>query len=143
MPIRYLEDVSIADVAFEATETTREGIFVEAGKATAGAMVENLNEVRPRVEKAIQVRHRDLDLLLFDFLQELIFYKDAEELILIVDQVAIEERDGEFQLSATARGEKIDPARHQMGIDVKAVTLHRFELEETDKGWRATVILDV
>jgi len=28
-------------------------------------------------------------------------------------------------------------------VDVKAVTLYRFELRQLDSGWEATVILDV
>jgi SHS2 domain-containing protein len=33
--------------------------------------------------------------------------------------------------------------RHRLRMDVKAVTLHRFALKETDQGWEAFVILDI
>jgi SHS2 domain-containing protein len=38
-------------------------------------------------------------------------------------------------------GEKIDPNRHRMRVDVKAVTLHHFSLEETDSGACLSVCL--
>ena len=43
-------------------------------------------------------------------------------------------------LHATAIGEQLDPQRHQMRVDVKAVTLHRFRVEQTEQGWEAFVI---
>jgi SHS2 domain-containing protein len=30
-----------------------------------------------------------------------------------------------------------------MRVDVKAVTLHRFSLTQSDRGWEAVVILDI
>ena len=44
---------------------------------------------------------------------------------------------------ATAEGEKLDPDRHEQRADVKAVTLHRFQVEKTNGGWKATTILDI
>ena len=58
-------------------------------------------------------------------------------------QVQIEEKDGEYHLSAVTQGEKLDRDRHEERVDVKAVTLHRFQLEKTDDGWTAMVILDI
>jgi SHS2 domain-containing protein len=46
-------------------------------------------------------------------------------------------------ISAEAYGEEIDPQRHGLLADVKAVSLHNFVVEKAPEGWRATVILDV
>jgi SHS2 domain-containing protein len=40
-------------------------------------------------------------------------------------------------------GTGMDPERHHQRADVKAVTLHRFQLEKTERGWEALVILDI
>ncbi|MBD1928492.1 archease [Trichocoleus sp. FACHB-90] len=37
----------------------------------------------------------------------------------------------------------VDGDRHQHQVDIKAVSLHRFQLEKTDDGWTAMVILDI
>ncbi|NTV43837.1 MAG: archease, partial [Syntrophobacteraceae bacterium] len=42
-----------------------------------------------------------------------------------------------------ASGEKIDPDRHDLIVDVKAVTFHHFRVEQTRHGWEAMVILDL
>jgi SHS2 domain-containing protein len=81
--------------------------------------------------------------LLFSFLQELIFYKDARRLLLHADRVRIEEREGLFRLEAQVSGEQIDAGGHRLLVDVKAVTLHRFQLLLEDRIWKAIVVLDV
>lgn len=83
------------------------------------------------------------ELALFDPLQELIFYKDAEELLLRVTGVDIATVQDRIVISAEAQGEKIDPAWHRLLVDVKAVTLHCFKVEQTPDGWSATVVLDI
>jgi SHS2 domain-containing protein len=40
-------------------------------------------------------------------------------------------------------GEGIEPSRHEQGVDVKAVTLHRFEVCKIPAGWRAFIVFDI
>lgn len=143
MPYRYLEDVATADVAFEAAGNTVEELFISASQAVMGAMVERLDSVGRSVEVPICLEEGDLEMLLFDFLQELIYYKDAKRLLLVVESLEIDRSSSPITLSAVTRGETLDPARHPLLTDVKAVTMHRFRVEETDGGWKATVVLDI
>jgi SHS2 domain-containing protein len=139
----YLDDFATADIAFEATGESLEQVFVAAADATMNVMVEELRSIEARVEKRIELKNDDLDMLLFDLLQELLYYKDAEQLLLRVKEIEITERDGAYLLHARASGEKLDPERHEQRVDVKAVTLHHFRLQKTDGGWIALVILDI
>ncbi len=143
MGYRYLEDLAIADIAFEATGETLEQVFVAAADATMNVMVEELQSIEARVERSIEAQEREIDMLLFALLQELIYYKDAEQLLLLVKEATIVERDGIYRLRARIAGEKLDPRRHEQRSDVKAVTLHRFSVQKTDGLWKALVILDV
>lgn len=144
MPFQYLEDVAIADLAFRAWGKDLGDTFIAAADALVAAMAEELDEIRPRVQRSFDFDNTKLDLLLFDLLQELIYLKDAEGLLLRVQRVQVSSRDGSFALHAEAAGERIDPERHGLRADVKAVTLHRFTLAQTgDGGWEATVIIDV
>ncbi|HEY9894551.1 MAG TPA: archease, partial [Candidatus Sericytochromatia bacterium] len=70
-------------------------------------------------------------------------YKDSELLLLRAQQVEIEEKESVYYLTAVTQGERLDRDRHQQRVDVKAVTLHRFQLERTNEGWQALVILDI
>jgi SHS2 domain-containing protein len=143
MPYRYLDDIATADVAFEASGETLEEMFAAAAAATMNVMVSDLDTIADVVHRPLRVTAEELDMLLFELLQELIFYKDAERLLLRVSSVNIQAQHGHFMLSANACGEEIDPAKHDLIVDVKAVTLHRFKVEQTSRGWEAFVILDI
>jgi SHS2 domain-containing protein len=143
MPYRYLPDIAIADVAFEAWAETLEDLFRAAADATMNVMVGNLETIAARETRSIQEEESDVDMLLFQLLQELLFFKDAEQLLLRIKDIEIRQLGGSYKLKAEARGEVLDPGRHDLVVDVKAVTLHRFRVERSPRGWDATVILDV
>jgi len=143
MPYHYLEDIAIADVAFEARGRSLEEMFAASADALLNVMVADPAAVRESEEVNIRLENRDLEMLLFDLLCELVFYKDSRLLLLRVKSASIELLDDNYTLTAVARGERIDPSRHPLTVDVKAVTLHRFTVEETAEGWRSEVVLDI
>jgi len=143
MPYTFIENVTLADIAFEAWGKDLGETFRSAADATMNVMVEELDSIQPKESREISVEHDALDLLLFNFLQEFIYYKDAEQLLLRASEIDIRGKGKGYRLKATALGEKIDPHRHRMRVDVKAVTLHRFSLEQANNGWKASVILDI
>ncbi|MCF6159554.1 MAG: archease [wastewater metagenome] len=142
MPYEYLEEIAIADIAFRAWGKDLEEVFISASDATMNVMVESLDTIQSQERREVKLEDDALDMLLFNFLQEFIYYKDAEQLLLRTDQIHIKE-DHKHTLVATLIGEKLNPDRHGLKSDVKAVTLHRFSLEKNDNVWEATVILDV
>lgn len=143
MSYEFLEDIAIADIAFQAWGKDLEKLFKAAGDATINTMIDNLDSIELKETRSFTLENDQLDLLLFDFLQELIYYKDSELLLLRAQQIQIEKKNALHYLSAVTQGEKLDPHRHQQRVDVKAVTLHRFQLEKTPDGWTAMVILDI
>lgn len=143
MPYEFSDDVAWADSAFKAWGPTIEATFTAAVDAVINAMIDDLQAIQPRQERTIHLENEALDLLLFDLLQEVIYYKDAEQLLLRIDDVDIAEMNGTYTLRAHAQGETLEPQRHELGTDVKAVTLHRFALEQTAQGWQAFIVLDV
>ena len=143
MPYHYLEEIGTADIAFEATGRDLAELFKDGADATMNVMIDNLDAIEPRETRHIELSNDKIDMLLFDFLQELIYFKDAERLLLRVRDVQIEERDGRYFLTAAAAGEPLDAARHHQRADVKAVTLHDFSVEKEDGEWKARVLLDI
>ena len=143
MPFRFQDEIDTADVAFEAWGVTQEELFISGAAALLCTMVAAPELVERRQELTIRLEHEELDLLLFSFLQELIFYKDARRLLLHADRVRIGQRKGTFRLEAVVSGEQIDAGRHRLLVDVKAVTLHRFQVVFRDNLWKAVVELDV
>jgi SHS2 domain-containing protein len=143
MPYLYLEEIGTADIAFEATGRDLPELFSDAADATTNVMIDNIEAIQPRETRQIELSNDKLDMLLFDLLQELIFLKDAERLLLRMREVQISERDQNYFVKARAEGEPLDPERHRQRADVKAVTLHDFSVERTESGWRARVLLDI
>ncbi len=143
MAYRYLEDFAIADIAFEATGRDLKELFSSAADATMNVMVEDLDTIEEREERDVELRSGEPDMLLFDLLQEVIYYKDAEQLLLRIKNMTITRLAGAYVLRAVGTGERLDPLRHEQRADVKAVTLHHFKVEKTGGLWKALVILDV
>jgi SHS2 domain-containing protein len=143
MPFRFLEEIATADVAFEAWGATAEELFIASAEALLQTMVAKPDSVRRREELVIRLDNDAPDLLLFAFLQELIYYKDARRLLLHADSVRIQRVNDSFLLEAIVTGEEIDSPRHPLVVDVKAVTLHHLLVEMETTPCRAIVVLDV
>jgi SHS2 domain-containing protein len=143
MPYRYLEDIAIADVAFEATGSTLEELFRDAGRALTNTQVKNIEDVENEVSKELELKADKVDDLLHEFLEELIFLKDTEQLLLAEFDLSIEKKGQGYVLTGTAKGEVIDPKKHEMLVDVKAATWHMFSVKKKGGEWKATVVLDV
>jgi SHS2 domain-containing protein len=139
----YVDDIAVADIAFRAWGDTLEDVFRAAAEATIHAMVENHEAIAPLHQRWFELHDVDLDLLLLQFLQEFVYYKDAEQLFLRVQELTISRDVAGFTLQGRAAGERIDPAKHELEADVKGVTLHRLQVVPTAEGWEATVVLDV
>jgi len=143
MPYSYLEDVGTADIAFEATGRDLPELFTAAADATMNVMIDNLDAIEPRETRQIGLSNDNVEMLLFDFLQELIYFKDAKRLLLRTRETHIDQKGQAYFLKTKVAGERLDDTRHQQRADVKAVTLHGFSVEKYDGGWKARVLLDI
>ena len=146
MPYRYVDELTVADVGFQAWGDNLEELFYSAWQATLQVMIEDPSILTATESRAFTLEEPSLDLLLYNFLQELIYYKDAEGLLLRIEECRIrfrEQEAGPAGLQARASGQAIDPEAHRLGTDVKAVTFYNFNLQRDSRGWSATVVLDV
>jgi len=143
MPYKFLEDVGTADIAFEATGRDLPELFTAAADATINVMIDNLDAIEPREARQVELSNDNVEMLLFDFLQELIYFKDAKRLLLRARDTQIDQKGEAYFLKAKVAGERLDNTRHQQRADVKAVTLHGFSVEKFEGGWKARVLLDI
>lgn len=141
MPYRFLEDIATGDAAFEAEGRTLEELFREAAVATFEVMV-NTKGVEPRITREVELKNEAVDGLLFDWLSELVYLKDAEAVLFSKFNVIIKKNDA-YELKARVSGENINQQKHILRSDVKAITFHMFEVRKTEENWTARVILDI
>ena len=139
---RFLSNIALADVAFVARGASLPSLFEAAARALTDVMVDRRTVVG-RVERRIDVKSPSVDRLLYDFLTELIVIKDVDSLLFKDYKVSITSRG--HALACVMRGEEIDRERHALRNDVKAVTMHMFEVKKKGKlgWWEATVVLDI
>lgn len=128
-----------ADVGLRVRSPDLNTLFAEAGRAFFSVIVENLDAVQPRTSVKFNVAGQDLAYLLADWLNELLYAFESRELLLAKFAVVVDPNG----LAAVAQGETVDPARHILDHEVKAVTYHGLKVERAGDEWLAEVVLDI
>ncbi|MGH7236501.1 MAG: archease [Nitrospiraceae bacterium] len=145
---RFLEEVALADSAFEASGDSPSELFVAAAQAVIETMV-NPGTVSASWRREITRQAPEIASLLFDWLSDIVYLKDAEGVVFReATAVVTEDRPhGGWRLRGVLTGEPIDPGRHELRSDVKAVTKHLYEVRRDDdregERWTARVVLDI
>ncbi|HXC61264.1 MAG TPA: archease [Nitrospiria bacterium] len=137
----FLEGIVTADVAVAVRGKTIEDLFATAALALFEVMV-GTETVQPQREKKLRLEGPIVDRLLYDWLSELVCLKDTDSMLFCRFDLVIKQENG-YQLYATIAGEEIDPKRHELRADVKAVTFHRFHVEERQGLWNAEIVFDI
>lgn len=102
---RFLDNIAIADTAFEARGTTLKELFLAATDALMATMA-TPSSIQPRRECAIQLQASDLSELLFALLSEVVFLKDAEAMVFCDVDISIQEGPP-WELSGHVRGDGV------------------------------------
>ncbi|HLC57483.1 MAG TPA: archease [Candidatus Nanoarchaeia archaeon] len=127
-----------ADVMFEVYGKSLNELFENSAIAVTDVVVER-GSLKSVIKKEIKLENEKIDNLLFDFIEELIYLKDAEGLLFKRFSAAVSGN----KLKAVCFGDKIDREKHDLKTDVKAITLHKFELKKLKSGYLARFILDL
>ena len=114
-------------------------LFAEAACGLFSMIVENLAMVEPRQRIEIELPAGQIDFLLFDWLNGLLARFEVDRLLFCRFSVKLDE----LGLHAVAEGEPLDPARHDLSHEVKAITYHGLAVERTGDCWQAEVIVDI
>jgi len=138
---RFVEEVALADCAVDLEGRDLDDLFETAALALAHLMVDPTT-VTVTVDRVIALEAARLDLLLYDWVSELIFLKDRDRQVFTRSRVRVS-ADGPCSLKAEVQGGVIDPERTALGADPKAVTFHQFALEQVDGGWHARLVIDI
>jgi SHS2 domain-containing protein len=128
-----------ADLGLRVRAPDVNSLFAEAATALFAAIVDDINSVRPDYAVEVHIEGTDLEYLLFDWLRELLYQFDAEHMVFSQFDVSV---DG-GGLAATAWGERLDPARHILAHEVKAITYHGLSVSDEGSEWVAEVIVDI
>lgn len=138
---RFLENIAIADIAYEAYGKSLNELFENAATAIF-ELSANLKTVEAGQKIEFKLENEKIDNLLYDFLSEILFLKDSKYMVFKNVKVEIRENKN-FELKAFLEGDSINPKKQQLENDIKAVTMHMFELKKAKEGYKATVVVDI
>ncbi|MGH7909234.1 MAG: archease [Thermodesulfobacteriota bacterium] len=141
---RFLDDIALADMAFEAEGHSLPALF----NAATQALIESLADpagIAATWRQAVDLEEPDIPTLLFEWLGRLVYLKDAHGVVFQRADLSIEQRPGQssWQLHADVIGAPVDAATQELRSDVKGVTKHLYAVIEDGSGWKARVVLDV
>lgn len=128
-----------ADLGLRIAAATREELFSEAARGLTAQIVENSEAIEPRETVVIEKSGDAVDYLLFDWLDELLYQYECKQLLFREFRIEL----SDHSLRAECLGEPVDPSRHRLAHEVKAITYHDFIVEPTPDGWRAEFIVDI
>ena len=139
---RFLEEIALADIAFEVEGESVEEVFRGATQALLETMA-NPATVSGGWERAIERPDVDPSALLFDWLSEVVYWKDAAGVVFREAPLTLT-REGEvWLLRVRLIGAPVDQYSQELRHDVKGVTKHLYELKQDGRQWKAKVVLDV
>lgn len=130
-----------ADLKVNAFGRTIEQAFENSALALKEAIAEKVR-VKPAIRKEISVKGRDLDALLYNFLEEFLYLLDAKDFLLskITKLSIIHKKEG-FSLNAEVAGDKA--SSHKFTNDVKAITYNEMFVKKDPKKFIIQFVLDV
>jgi SHS2 domain-containing protein len=128
-----------ADIGIRGFGSTKEQAFEQAALALT-AVTANLDKVEPKEKVRINCCAIDDELLLFDWLNSLLYEMDTRKMLFSRFEVHI----GQDSLTAIAWGQKMDVSKHQPAVEVKAATYQDLRVRKDESGtWIAQCVVDV
>ncbi len=128
-----------ADIGIVAYGSDIKGLFANAALGLFSLMLD-LNTIGETVERALELSAEDTDILLVEWLNELIYIFDVEHTAF--KRFEIDELT-DNTIKARCFGEKIDPQKQKIRREIKAATYHMLQIEKQDSTYKVQVIFDI
>jgi len=140
IPFEYLEHT--ADIKFRAFGKSPEEMLANGASALFKAMVDP-STIKAKETWKVELESANLEQLAYDWLCEMVFLFETESAVFATFGVMLQQNEsGSWSLYGEIGGERIDLKRHAFENEVKAITLHEFQVKKNDV-WCLQVVLDV
>jgi SHS2 domain-containing protein len=139
----FLDDVATADLAFDAFGDSLQELFQAATCAVMEALADPTT-VGSTWQQTIERTDEDPTELLFDWLSDLVYWKDAAGVVFSQSDVTLgRQPNGSWNLRGLLHGEPVNGSTQALRADVKGVTKHLYRLQQQEGRWKVRVVLDV
>ncbi|MHA1336962.1 MAG: archease [Promethearchaeota archaeon] len=133
-----------ADVQAKSWGKNFEEATAQMALALSATISPNLKLIEPKIEKIIEISAEDKESLLFDFLSELLFIFDVEQIVFSdVKIVNFKKENASYYLKAILKGERFNLNKHEYGTEIKAITYSFMEINESDDKVEIIMIFDI
>lgn len=140
----FIYEDHTADVQARCWGRSLEEAFNQTAYSLMATITPDLKRISSNIEKKIKIEAEDKEALLFDFLSELLYIFDVEELVFNNIKVQIiKETEDLYVLNALLRGEKFDLTKHEIGVEVKAITYSFMEITESKNKVEISIVFDI
>ena len=139
MCFKYAEDGPTADLTIDAYGTTLEEAFENVALGMFNAMTP-IEKIQKKESMKFEVEGDDIEFLLFNFLDELLYLHETE--LIVFSGFELDINSINYKLKSVCKGEAFDLTKHEQGISIKAVTFHNMKITQTENGWTIRVVLD-
>jgi SHS2 domain-containing protein len=139
---RILEDIALADIAFEAEGDSIEELFHGCTQALLEIMADPCT-VAASWERRIVKMEAALDDLLVEWLSEIVYWKDAAGVVFHEAVLRLTRENDGWKVDATLIGAAVDQTVQTLRNDVKGITRHLYRLGQEGLLWKARVVVDV
>ncbi|MGI0004143.1 MAG: archease [Candidatus Nitrosotenuis sp.] len=126
MSYKYLEHAT--DAFIEVKAATLEEAFVIAGKSVVETILD-MGSIEEKKTRHLQVAGKDLNYLLYNWLEELIILTITDGFAIKSIKIRIE-KNSEYKIFADLAGEDIDLKKHHFKVEIKAPTFHLMEIKQ-------------
>ena len=140
MPFVFIDHT--ADIGVRITAGTLNQLFELAAEAFTVTICD-LSEVGTVTTEDVSVAAPEVDLLLVDWLSEVLWRFDARALLVRASVVTLSRESDRWRLRGTLSGERLDPGHHHIKTLIKGITYHGLSVTQTPDGWRAVVVFDI
>ena len=139
---RFLEDIALADIAFEATGDSIQALFQGATQALLEIMADPLTVGAAWNHRCIKTE-AFLEDLLVEWLSEIVYWKDAAGVVFSDAPLTLLKASDGWTLEAVLIGAPVDAATQALRNDVKGITRHLYKIWQDGPVWKARVVVDV
>ncbi len=137
MPYQVIEDKNIADINLKIWANTKEALFNEIISAFSNQITQT-DKIKKKIKEEIILKEKNFSDLVFGFIEKLIYFKDAKNLIFKEGKIVLSNN----QIKGYLFGQKINQDL-PIKIDIKAITYHKFRVKKEKNFYCLYLVFDI
>jgi len=137
--MRYRTIDHTADFGIRVFGSDPKDLFANAAYALFDLLID-INSLKGEKTRSLTVFGKDRPDLMINWLREILFLWNGNGMLIKKAEII---SLSETKLSATVFFDRYDPDRHDIKMEIKAVTYHQVQVTGKPSGWEAKVIFDI